>query len=157
MVRLYVITSSCLIQAVLSLAFNNLDRRQSLAAFFSKATAISLPLHVAISASAAVPSPTSQANVWISGRPQLSISASRDPTDKSGTKRDSKFLKCLSGRVLCLKYPFLPLNSIETGCVAEFEKPDEKLKDRTEIIADCQSYCCFSYEQCTSTLSSGIK
>jgi hypothetical protein len=56
--------------------------------------------------------------------------------DKAGTKKDSKYLRCLS------------------NCLAGCQKPNygEEL-GRDDCLQRCQDECCFSYAQCTYTVS----
>lgn len=72
------------------------------------------------------------AKLWISGK---SDRTGKDPSDKSGTKKDISYLRCLS------------------NCKAECESPQGGVqRDRGECLQDCQDECCKSYEQCTYTI-----
>ena len=69
--------------------------------------------------------------VWLSGKSQVVKS---DKSDRTGTKRDSKFLRCLS------------------GCLSSCDAPGAG-KDRSSCLKECQDGCCFTYEQCSATLN----
>lgn len=54
----------------------------------------------------------------------------KNKDDKSGTKKDIKFLRCLS------------------NCKTECQKPSDGLAN-LDCNQDCQDQCCESYEQCS--------
>jgi hypothetical protein len=54
----------------------------------------------------------------------------KDPNDKTGTKKDTNFLRCIS------------------NCKARCQLPTEGLA-KTDCIQDCQDQCCTTYEQCS--------
>lgn len=54
----------------------------------------------------------------------------KNKEDKSGTKKDIKFLRCLS------------------NCKTECQKPSDGLAN-LDCNQDCQDQCCESYEQCS--------
>jgi len=61
-----------------------------------------------------------------------------DKEDKTGTKTDKKFLKCLS------------------GCKSTCEQPTGgPAVQRVDCIQDCQDQCCDSYEQCSYKIKIG--
>ena len=62
-----------------------------------------------------------------------------NPNDsKAGTKKDSKFLRCIS------------------NCKSKCELPSEGLAiERSDCIQDCQDQCCESYEQCSYKIKIG--
>ncbi|KAG5183546.1 hypothetical protein JKP88DRAFT_348622, partial [Tribonema minus] len=65
--------------------------------------------------------------LWLSGK-----SGGPKTDDKAGTKKDSKYLRCLS------------------NCLAGCQKPSyDGERDRDECLQRCQDSCCFSYVQCT--------
>lgn len=67
---------------------------------------------------------------WISGKSEKP----RGSKDRTGTKRDSNYLRCLS------------------DCTTECRKPGQgPSKDNAECLEACQDYCCKTYEQCTYT------
>ena len=71
------------------------------------------------------------ARVWTSGKGDGSSKAG----DKSGTKKDIGYLRCLS------------------NCKADCESPQGGVaRDRGECLQDCQDECCKTYEQCTYTI-----
>ena len=53
-----------------------------------------------------------------------------DPDSKVGTKKDSKFLRCIS------------------NCKSDCQTPNSGLA-RNDCVQDCQDICCDSYEQCS--------
>ncbi|CAM9518516.1 unnamed protein product, partial [Chrysoparadoxa australica] len=66
--------------------------------------------------------------LWISGK----SAQPKGSNDKSGTKKDSSYLKCVS------------------GCLADCQSPTAgQEKDRGECLQLCQDQCCKTYEQCT--------
>jgi hypothetical protein len=54
----------------------------------------------------------------------------KDPNDKTGTKKDINFLRCIS------------------NCKSRCQLPTEGLA-KTDCIQDCQDQCCTTYEQCS--------
>eukprot|EP00752_Nemacystus_decipiens_P012104 g10729.t1 len=65
---------------------------------------------------------------WISGKG----AQPKGSDDKTGTRKESKYLRCLS------------------NCLADCQKPTYgPEKDREECLQTCQDECCTSYEQCT--------
>ena len=77
-----------------------------------------------------------EAKLWISGKSDINR---KDLADKTGTKKDTKFLRCLS------------------NCVSDCQKPTGgQPKDRDECLLECQEGCCTTYEQCTCTLNPGL-
>ena len=57
---------------------------------------------------------------------------------KAGTRKDSKFLRCLSS---CKSKSELPTTGDAT--------------DRNDVIQDCQDQCCETYEQCSFKIKIG--
>ena len=58
--------------------------------------------------------------------------------DKTGTKKDYKFLKCMS------------------GCKADCQSPSGGLAtQRNDCVQDCQDQCCETYEQCSYKIKIG--
>ena len=58
--------------------------------------------------------------------------------DKTGTKKDYKFLKCMS------------------GCKADCQSPSSGLAtQRNDCVQDCQDQCCDTYEQCSYKIKMG--
>ncbi|CAM9325309.1 unnamed protein product, partial [Hapterophycus canaliculatus] len=69
---------------------------------------------------------------WISGKG----AQPKGSDDKTGTRKESKYLRCLS------------------NCLADCQKPTYgPEKDREECLQTCQDECCTSYEQCTYTVT----
>ncbi|CAN0159085.1 unnamed protein product [Pylaiella littoralis] len=69
---------------------------------------------------------------WISGKG----AQPKGSDDKTGTRKESKYLRCLS------------------NCLADCQKPTYgPEKDREECLQICQDECCTSYEQCTYTVT----
>ncbi|CAN0219853.1 unnamed protein product, partial [Ectocarpus fasciculatus] len=65
---------------------------------------------------------------WISGKG----AQPKGSDDKTGTRKESKYLRCVS------------------NCLADCQKPTYgPEKDREECLQTCQDECCTSYEQCT--------
>ena len=65
--------------------------------------------------------------IWKSGKNPAPV----DPNDpKKGTKKDSSFLRCLS------------------GCKQDCQKPGEGAA-KLDCVQDCQDQCCSTYEQCS--------
>ena len=65
--------------------------------------------------------------IWKSGKNPTPS----DPNDpKKGTKKDSSFLRCLS------------------GCKQDCQKPGEGAA-KLDCVQDCQDQCCSTYEQCS--------
>jgi hypothetical protein len=61
-----------------------------------------------------------------------------DKENKTGTKKDKKFLKCLS------------------GCKSNCEQPTGGLAiQRVDCVQDCQDQCCETYEQCSFKINIG--
>lgn len=73
--------------------------------------------------------------VWISGKSEKP----KGSEDKTGTKRDVKFLRCLS------------------NCIPDCQKlrANGEALDRETCLERCQDDCCETYEQCTCTLNPG--
>ncbi len=71
-------------------------------------------------------------NVWISGK---SIKEKGDK-DRTGTKKDIKYLRCLS------------------NCTSDCKKPGASIdtSDNQSCLEQCQDQCCETYEQCTYQL-----
>eukprot|EP00614_Pseudopedinella_elastica_P021841 CAMPEP_0172640008 /NCGR_PEP_ID=MMETSP1068-20121228/221025_1 /TAXON_ID=35684 /ORGANISM="Pseudopedinella elastica, Strain CCMP716" /LENGTH=153 /DNA_ID=CAMNT_0013453285 /DNA_START=27 /DNA_END=488 /DNA_ORIENTATION=- len=91
--------------------------------------------HVGAAASLAAPS-ASQAKVWLSGK---SETPKKDKEDRSGTRKDPKFLRCLS------------------NCVSDCQRIGSgSNKDRDTCLLECQDGCCFTYEQCSATLNPNL-
>ena len=69
-----------------------------------------------------------EAKRWISGK-----NPDGPSKDNKGTKRDFKYLQCLS------------------NCLSVCEKPaiGKAEKDRSTCLNECRDECCFTYEQCT--------
>lgn len=57
----------------------------------------------------------------------------KDPSDRTGTRKDTSYLRCLS------------------NCKADCEKPTGSsiLVSRAECLQGCQDECCSTYEQCS--------
>uniref|UniRef100_A0A7S2H145 SREBP regulating gene protein n=1 Tax=Octactis speculum TaxID=3111310 RepID=A0A7S2H145_9STRA len=74
--------------------------------------------------------------LWISGKSEKP----KDSKDKTGTKKDTKFLRCLS------------------NCVSDCQQlgATGKMTDRDTCYAQCQDDCCETYEQCTCTLNPNL-
>jgi hypothetical protein len=71
------------------------------------------------------------AKLWLSGKSEKP----RGSKDRTGTKRDSSYLRCLS------------------DCTTECRKPGQGLsKEGNECLELCQDFCCQTYEQCTYVL-----
>ncbi|CAM9831827.1 unnamed protein product [Ectocarpus sp. 4 AP-2014] len=69
---------------------------------------------------------------WISGKG----AQPKGSDDKTGTRKESKYLRCLS------------------NCLADCQKPTYgPERDREECLQTCQDECCMSYEQCTYTVT----
>ncbi|CAM9513519.1 unnamed protein product [Choristocarpus tenellus] len=69
---------------------------------------------------------------WISGK----SAQVKGSDDKTGTKKETKYLRCLS------------------NCLADCQKPTYgPEKDREECLQQCQDECCSTYEQCTYTVT----
>ncbi len=67
---------------------------------------------------------------WVSGKSEKP----RGSKDRTGTKKDSNYLRCLS------------------DCTTECRRPGQgPSKDNAECLEACQDYCCQTYEQCTYT------
>lgn len=72
--------------------------------------------------------------LWISGK--------SDPIRKTvngkveGTKKDPPYIRCLN------------------DCIPRLQgKPSLGIqKDRTDVLAECQDTCCFTYQQCTTNM-----
>ncbi|CAM9806619.1 unnamed protein product [Discosporangium mesarthrocarpum] len=65
---------------------------------------------------------------WISGR----SAQPKGSDDKTGTRKETKYLRCLS------------------NCLADCQKPTSgQERDREECLQTCQDECCTTYEQCT--------
>ncbi|CEL93616.1 unnamed protein product [Vitrella brassicaformis CCMP3155] len=108
----------------------NVSRRDApLLPLISAIAAASWQLAVSISASAAEGG-EGEKRLWISGK---STEPKKDPKAREGTKRDPKFLKCLS------------------QCLSECKKPGSYgySKSEDECLEDCRDECCFTYEQCS--------
>jgi len=61
----------------------------------------------------------------------------KDKNDKSGTKKDIKFLRCLS------------------DCKSKCQLPSSNLAvERVDCVQDCQDICCETYEQCSFKIKS---
>ena len=71
---------------------------------------------------------------WVSGRSDPIRKTSKDSND--GTKKDSKYLSCLNDCVPRCQGP-----------------PGAETKERGECFAECQDECCFTYQQCTYTIT----
>ena len=71
-------------------------------------------------------------SIWISGK---SIKEKGD-TDRTGTKKDIKYLRCLS------------------NCTSDCKKPGASIdtSDNQSCLEQCQDQCCETYEQCTYKL-----
>ena len=70
--------------------------------------------------------------LYVSGR---SINPPNKDDPKAGTKKDIKFLRCLS------------------SCKSKCQLPSAGLaEDRYDCVQDCQDICCESYEQCSFKL-----
>lgn len=68
---------------------------------------------------------------WISGKGEKP----KGSKDRTGTKRDSSYLRCLS------------------DCATDCRKPGQGLsRDSEDCLELCQDYCCQTYEQCTYLL-----
>ncbi|KAJ1624362.1 hypothetical protein T492DRAFT_844789 [Pavlovales sp. CCMP2436] len=72
---------------------------------------------------------TSRATEWLSGRTPGGKPKDGDPT---GTKKDSRYLRCLSN---CLP-----------SCIGG---PSGVQRERSDCLQQCQDECCQSYEQCS--------
>lgn len=71
------------------------------------------------------------ARLWVSGK----SAQPKGSKDRTGTKRDSSYLRCLS------------------DCTTDCRKPGQGLsKEGNECLELCQAYCCQTYEQCTYLL-----
>lgn len=69
--------------------------------------------------------------LWISGKSEKP----KGSKDRTGTKRDSGYLRCLS------------------DCATECRKPGQGLsRENEDCLELCQDYCCQTYEQCTYLL-----
>lgn len=70
--------------------------------------------------------------VWLSGK---SLKEKGD-TDRTGTKKDIKYLRCLS------------------NCTSDCKKPGASIdtSDNQSCLEQCQDQCCETYEQCTYKL-----
>ena len=67
---------------------------------------------------------------WMSGKSEKP----RGSKDRTGTKKDSNYLRCLS------------------DCTTDCRRPGQgPSKDNAECLEACQDYCCQTYEQCTYT------
>eukprot|EP00639_Heterosigma_akashiwo_P002677 CAMPEP_0194584188 /NCGR_PEP_ID=MMETSP0292-20121207/16869_1 /TAXON_ID=39354 /ORGANISM="Heterosigma akashiwo, Strain CCMP2393" /LENGTH=96 /DNA_ID=CAMNT_0039439119 /DNA_START=192 /DNA_END=482 /DNA_ORIENTATION=+ len=67
--------------------------------------------------------------VWISGKNPV---PNKDKSDRTGTKKDSNYLRSLS------------------DCLARCQAPSGgQAKDRGECLEQCRDECCTTYEQCT--------
>lgn len=85
------------------------------------------------------PHTTSQAPAATGAGPRLWVSGKgaqpKGSKDRTGTKRDSSYLRCLS------------------DCTTECRKPGQgPSKESNECLELCQAYCCQTYEQCTYLL-----
>ena len=77
--------------------------------------------------------------LWISGKANPNDKPKKDTNDKSGTKKDIRFLRCLS------------------NCVSDCTTPTGGTgKDRDECAIECQDDCCQTYEQCTCVLNPNL-
>lgn len=84
----------------------------------------------AADAPAAPAAPPTGPKKWMSGKSEKP----RGSKDRTGTKKDSNYLRCLS------------------DCTTECRKPGQgPSKDNAECLEACQDYCCQTYEQCTYT------
>lgn len=72
--------------------------------------------------------------MWISGKSDPIRKTSKDKVD--GTKKDPKYLSCLNDCVPRCQGP--PTSGVQ--------------KDRLDCLEQCQSECCFTYQQCTATI-----
>ena len=71
----------------------------------------------------------SEAKIFLSGKNPIATQGG-DP--KAGTKKDIKFLRCLS------------------NCKSKCQLPSEGLaEERVDCVQDCQDICCETYEQCS--------
>ena len=70
--------------------------------------------------------------IWISGK---SLKEKGDK-DRTGTKKDIKYLRCLS------------------NCTSDCKKPGASIdtSDNQSCLEQCQDHCCETYEQCTYQL-----
>lgn len=75
---------------------------------------------------------TATSKIYKSGK---NPDAPKDKDSKDGTKKDIKFLRCIS------------------NCKAKCQQPSEKLA-KTDCVQDCQDQCCASYEQCSYKIKS---
>ena len=69
--------------------------------------------------------------LWLSGKSDPLRPTSKDKLD--GTKKDPKYLSCLN------------------DCVPRCQK--DASKDRSDCFDECQDECCFTYQQCTYTIT----
>mmetsp|Transcript_16832 Transcript_16832/g.21617 ORF Transcript_16832/g.21617 Transcript_16832/m.21617 type:complete len:193 (-) Transcript_16832:269-847(-) len=75
-----------------------------------------------------------EAKVWISGKNPV---PNKDKSDKTGTKKDSKYLRSMA------------------DCIAKCQAPGSGLaKERGECQELCRDECCTTYEQCTYKIAS---
>ena len=85
--------------------------------------------HVRNSVSVVQPAMATEDVIYKSGKtPEKFKNKNKD--DKTGTKKESKFLRCLS------------------NCKSECQKPKDGLA-ALDCNQDCQDQCCESYEQCS--------
>ena len=85
------------------------------------------------------PEASRAAKLWISGKSDPNDKPKKDANDRSGTKKDIKFLRCLS------------------NCVSDCTTPTGgRGKDRDECAIECQDDCCQTYEQCTCVLNPNL-
>ena len=83
--------------------------------------------------------PSWAAKTWISGKSDPNDKPKKDAGDRTGTKKDIKFLRCLS------------------NCVSDCTTPTGgRGKDRDECSTECQDDCCQTYEQCTCVLNPNL-
>lgn len=89
------------------------------------------PPRIASAADAAAPAAAPAGpKKWMSGKSEKP----RGSKDRTGTKKDSNYLRCLS------------------DCTTDCRRPGQgPSKDNAECLEACQDYCCQTYEQCTYT------